>query len=191
MARFHQAWCGSLWALALIWVLTGCSESQPPDRLVMGQAFPPVTLLSIDGKEVPLSELRGRLVVLNVWATWCPPCRKELPSLQRLSHALDEQRFAVVGLSLDQDAVAVREYLHDKGVTYANFLDKDMGIAKHVLGMKAYPDTFFIAPDGTLLGRVVGAIDWDDPQMIQHLEAAYRGDDAGLRGLPAGVYGSS
>ena len=85
----------------------------------------------------------------------------------------------------------MREYLHDKGVTYANFLDRNMGIAKNVLGMKAYPDTFFIGPNGILLGRVVGAIDWDNPQVIQALEAAYRGDGARLGELPRGSYGSS
>jgi len=191
MAQFHLPWRGAAWAIVVICALAGCSESKAPDRLVTGQAFPPVTMLGIDGKEVPLSAFRGKLVVLNVWATWCPPCRKELPSLQRLSRTLDEGRFVIVGLSLDQDNVAVREYLHDKGVTYANFLDRDMAIAKHVLGMKAYPDTFFIGPDGTLVGRVVGAIQWDNPRMLQALEAAYRGDGQRLQDLPRGSYGSS
>ena len=191
MVRFPLPWRGAGWAMALVCLLAGCSESKPPDRLVDGQMFPALTLVDIDGNKLPLSSLRGKLVVLNVWATWCPPCRKELPSLQRLSRSLDEGRFVIVGLSLDQDNVAVREYLHDRGVTYVNFLDRNLDIAKNVLGMKAYPDTFFIAPDGTLLGRVVGAIDWDNSRMMQALEAAYRGDSDSLRDLPRGVYGSS
>lgn len=191
MVRFQLPWRGAARAIVVICLLTGCSESKPPDRLVTGQAFPALSLQGIDGKEVPLSAFRGKLVVLNVWATWCPPCRQELPSLQRLSRSLDEGRFVIVGLSLDQDNVAVREYLHDKGVTYANFLDRELEIAKNVLGMKAYPDTFFISPDGMLLGRVVGAIQWDNPRMVQALEAAYRGDGEGLQDLPRGSYGSS
>ena len=171
-------------------LLAGCGQSKLPDRLTEGQPFPPLTLSDIDGKKVPLSSFHGKLVVLNVWATWCPPCRKELPSLQRLSRTLDAQRFAVVGLSLDQDEVAMREYLIDKGVTYANFVDREMAIAKDVLGMKAYPDTFLIGPDGTFLGRVVGAVQWDNPRMLQALEAAYRGDGSSLRTLPYGSYGS-
>ena len=191
MAQFQLPWRGAAWAIAMMCALAGCSESKPPDRLVMGQAFPALSLQGIDGKQIPLAAFHGKLVVLNVWATWCPPCRKELPSLQRLSHSLDDKRFAIVGLSLDQDNVAVREYLHDRGVTYVNFLDRNLDIAKNVLGMKAYPDTFFIGPDGTLLGRVVGAIDWDNSRMLQALEAAYRGDGDSLRDLPRGVYGSS
>ena len=191
MPQFHLSWRGAVWALVVIGALSGCSESKPPDRLVTGQPFPAVSMLAIDGGEASLAAFRGKLVVLNVWATWCPPCRKELPSLQRLSANLDGGRFVIVGLSLDQDAVAVREYLHDKGVTYANFLDRNLDIAKNVLGMKAYPDTFFIGPDGTLLGRVVGAIDWDDPRVMHALEAAYHGDGARLGDLPTGSYGSS
>jgi thiol-disulfide isomerase/thioredoxin len=191
MARFRLPWRGGAWAIIVLCVSAGCSESKPPDRLVVGQAFPAVTLHGIDGKDVPLSAFRGKLVVLNVWATWCPPCRKELPSLQRLNGSLDDGRFVIVGLSLDQDNIAVREYLHDKGVTYANFLDSEMAIAKNVLAMKAYPDTFLIGPDGRFLGRVVGAIQWDNPRIIQALEAAYRGDGEGLRNLPRGSYGST
>ena len=191
MVQFQLPWRGAAWAIVVICALAGCSESKPPDRLVTGQAFPVLSLQGIDGKQIPLTAFRGKLVVLNVWATWCPPCRKELPSLQRLSTSLDDKRFVIVGLSLDQDNVAVREYLHDRGVTYVNFLDRNLDIAKNVLGMKAYPDTFFIGPDGTLLGRVVGAIEWDDSRMLQALEAAYRGDSDSLRGLPKGVYGSS
>jgi len=191
MAQFRLPWRGAAWAIVAICALVGCTESKPPDRLVTGQAFPALSLQGLDGKQVPLTAFRGKLVVLNVWATWCPPCRKELPSLQRLSLSLDKGRFVIVGLSLDQDNVAVREYLHDRGVTYVNFLDRNLDIAKNVLGMKAYPDTFFIGPDGTLLGRVVGAIDWDNSRMLQALESAYRGDGDSLRDLPRGVYGSS
>lgn len=183
MARFPVRWRGAGWALVLIGALVGCSESKPPDSLVDGQPFPPVTFTD-GGRQVPLSSFRGKLVVLNVWATWCAPCRKELPSLQRLSRTLDERRFAVIGLAMDQDEHAVREYLIDKGVTYPNFLDRDMSIVKGVLGMSVYPDTFFIGPDGLFLGRIIGAARWDDPRVVQALEAAYRGDAAILRTLP-------
>lgn len=164
-------------------LVAGCSDTPPPDRLVEGQPFPSLTLESLDGERLPVSALRGKLVVLNVWATWCPPCRKELPSLQRLSASLDTQRFAVMGLSLDQDPIPVREYLHDRQVTYPNFLDRGMAVAERVLAMKAYPDTLFIAPDGTFLGRIVGATQWDDPQVVEALETAYHGDAAALKAL--------
>jgi thiol-disulfide isomerase/thioredoxin len=186
MQQFPRQCCGAVWALVISAALAACSDPPSPDRLVEGQPFPSLTLESLDGGSVPTSALRGKLVVLNVWATWCPPCRKELPSLQRLSGTLDKRRFAVMGLSLDQDPVPVREYLHDRQVTYPNFLDRGMAIAERVLEMKAYPDTLFIAPDGTFLGRIVGATQWDDPRVVEALETAYHGDAAGLRALPGG-----
>ena len=186
MAGFPLPWRGAGWVIALACVLAGCSESSLPDRLVDGQPFPDLSLVGLDGDKVPLSSFRGKLVVLNVWATWCPPCRKELPSLQRLSSTLDDRRFAVIGLSLDQDEVLVREYLIDKKVTYANFMDRDMTIADGVLGMGVYPDTFFISPDGMFVGRVVGATRWDEPRVVQALEAAFHGDATDLRSLPHG-----
>lgn len=172
------------WSIALLCMVAGCSASPPPDRLVDGQPFPAVTLTDVDGKQVEFSAWRGKLVVLNIWATWCAPCRKELPSLQRLSQSLDARRYAVIGLAMDEDEHVVREYLIDKGVTYVNFLDKDMRIVKEVFGLSAYPDTLIIAPDGTLLGRIVGAADWDAPQVIKALEEAYHGNTASLRELP-------
>jgi len=186
MRPFPRRWCRAACMLALVSV-AACSDRPPPDRLVEGQPFPALTLERLGGGKLPVSALRGRLVVLNVWATWCPPCRKELPSLQRLSGTLDKSRFAVMGLSLDQDPVPVREYLHDRRVTYPNFMDRGMAIAEQVLDMKAYPDTLFIAPDGTFLGRIVGAARWDDPRVVAALETAYRGDSAGLKALPRGM----
>lgn len=184
MRRFPRRWRGSACLLTMLLVLAACSDPPPPDRLVEGQPFPSLTLERLDGEKLPVSALRGRLVVLNVWATWCPPCRKELPSLQRLSRSLDGARFAVLGLSLDQDPVPVREYLHDRQVSYPNFLDRGMTVAERVLEMKAYPDTLFIAPDGTFLGRIVGAAQWDDPRVVKALEGAYRGEAAALKALP-------
>jgi thiol-disulfide isomerase/thioredoxin len=184
MVRFPLPWRSAGWAIALVCMMAGCSESKPPDRLVDGQPFPALTLTDIDGNKVSLASFQGKLVVLNVWATWCPPCRKELPSLQRLSRTLDGKRFAVIGLSLDQDDVLVREYLIDIKVTYTNFMDREMRIANGILGMGVYPDTFFISPDGMFVGRMVGATQWDDPRVVEALEAAFHGDAKDLRALP-------
>ena len=181
MWRFREHWLGFA---AMLLVLAGCGQAKAPsDRLVLGQSFPTLEVTSLDGETLSLPAARGKLVVLNVWATWCPPCRKELPSLQRLSRTLDSQRFAVLGLALDEDAHVVREYLIDKGVDYPNWLDPALRAADDVLGITAYPYTFFIGPQGEVLGRVVGEARWDAPEVIEALEAAYRGDASRLAGL--------
>ena len=160
----------------LVLTLAGCNEAAaPPDRLVEGQPFPAVMFTGLNGATVPLATYRGKLVVLNVWATWCPPCRKELPSLQRLSLALDPQRYAVLGLSLDEDVHIAREFLLDKGISFPIFIDQDMRIADGILGLRVLPDTLFIAPDGTYLGRIAGKLEWDAPAVVDALDEAYQG----------------
>ncbi len=113
------------------------------------------------------------MLVLNVWATWCPPCRREMPSLERLSRTLDPQRFAVIGLSTDQDEKLASEFLLQNQITFANFFDQSGKIAKQ-LGLKVYPETFVIAPDGTLVERIPGLREWDSAAMLAQLEDAYQ-----------------
>jgi thiol-disulfide isomerase/thioredoxin len=147
-------------------------ESVPP-QLVEGQAFPSFMLNYVLGENAGKPAFQGKVLVLNVWATWCPPCRKEMPSLQRLSQTLDPKRFAVIGLSTDQDALLATEFLQQGGVTFSNFFDPNGKMSKQ-LGLKVYPETFLIAPDGTLARRVTGLQDWSSPEMLVLLEDIYR-----------------
>lgn len=165
---------------ALLSLLAACGQGPPPDDLRSGRFFPPLVLEDFSGTGKPLSDYRGRLVILNVWATWCPPCRKELPSLQRLQDRLDPQRFAVIGLSVDSDVDFAREYLLERGIGFENFIDRDAREARRLLGIRAYPDTFIISPEGVLLRGVVGDRVWDDHAIVAVIEAAYAGDPSGL-----------
>lgn len=153
----------------------GCS--QPATRnLVTGQPFPDITLTHLDGTPRSMNAYRGKLVIFNVWATWCGPCRRELPSLERLSKVLDPKRFAVVAMSVDTDPVPVREYLLDKGITLTSYIDKGARIAEDVFGVRGFPDTFIIGPDGRLLAQVFGDRKWDDPEVIEILRSAHPGE---------------
>lgn len=166
--------------MVLVAVGACAQQTAPTDHMTVGEDFPVLEVFDLDGAAATLAPPPGKLVVLNVWATWCAACRKELPSLERLSRQLDPRRFEVIGLSLDNDSHAVREYLIDRGVTYANFMDPSMHSADEVLGVKVYPYTFVIGPAGELVGRVVGMAEWDDARVVAALEAAYRGDGEAL-----------
>jgi peroxiredoxin len=98
-----------------------------------------------------------------------------MPSLERLSKMVDGKRFAVIGLSVDEDPHLVREFLTQNGITFPIFRDPGLKIVKQTLGVKAYPETFIVAPDGKLIRRVMGAQAWASPGMLQVLEAAYKG----------------
>lgn len=161
-------------AVLALCLLAACNKPAPvAPPLVEGQAFPSSVLEFISrGSDSPQS-LGGKFLVLNIWATWCPPCRREMPSLDRLSKMLDPNHFAVIGLSTDADAILAAEFLMQNGITFANFFDRN-GQEVRQLGMKVYPETFVIAPDRTLLRRMTGLHDWSSPEMVSMLESLYQ-----------------
>lgn len=160
-----------------------CSQVPPPARLAEGSAFPALQLPRFDGGFTPIAEYRGKVVVLNVWATWCPPCRAELPSLDRLAARLDASRFAVIGLSVDSEIDIAQEFLEERGVRFTSYIDADQKISQDILEIRAYPVTFIIGPQGQLWRRILGERAWDDPQIVSALERAYEGGPAALTRL--------
>lgn len=156
-------------------LLVSCGQAPPPDALVEGRRFPALTLDNFDGSHESLEQYRGKLVVLNVWATWCAPCRQELPGLDRLSRRLDPARFAVIGLSVDAERDIAQEFLRERGITFKSYLDADAALAQRVLEIRVYPDTFIISPEGVLLKRIVGERDWDRSELPAILEEAAGG----------------
>lgn len=173
--RSSRLWRRSLLVTASVLLLCACGK-QPATmdmRIVEGKPFPPLKLNYASGDVLSTKTFQGKMLVLNVWATWCPPCRREMPSLERLSRTLDPQRFAVIGLSTDQDEKLASEFLLQNQITFANFFDQSGKIAKQ-LGLKVYPETFVIAPDGTLVERIPGLREWDSAAMLAQLEAAYQ-----------------
>ena len=179
---------GQRWWLAgvlALLALTACEQRAAPDRLLEGGAFPALALPRFDGGQTALREWRGKLVILNLWATWCAPCRAELPSLDRLAARLDPQRFAVLGLSVDSEIDIAREFLAERAVRHARFeyIDRDQRISREILQVRAYPITFIIDPHGKLLRRILGERDWDRPEVVAALEAAWAGDPQALSRL--------
>ena len=154
-------------ALALFLAL----ESDPPIRESPhpSEEVPDFTFIH-QGREQRLSDLRGRVVVLNFWATWCPPCVAEMPSLERLHRQLSPRGLAVLGVSVDLDAAAYEKFLRDLNITFINHRDPDRNITS-LYGTFMYPETYIIDAQGRLARKVIGALEWDDPQVISLLTA--------------------
>ncbi|HEX6828718.1 MAG TPA: TlpA disulfide reductase family protein [Burkholderiales bacterium] len=159
--------------------LAGCGGNRNGPR--PGDLLPDLALTSLDGRTLATRSLRGRVLVLNTWATWCPPCRREMPALQRLSDAMDATRVTVAGLTVDRDLNLVREFLLAHRVTFPQYVDPDMALANGVLRVVGFPETFVLAPDGRLAARVVGERAWDAPEMARALQALARGEPAQIR----------
>ncbi len=152
-------------SIAGLLCLSACDAPQTPQaQVVAGARFPELRLINLKGEPVSTAQFAGKVLVLNVWATWCAPCRRELPSLQRLSEQLDPQKFVVLGMSVDSDDHVVRECLIERKVTFTNWQDADMRVAQDVLGVRAYPSTYLVAADGTVRRVVGGAQPWDNAE---------------------------
>ena len=161
----------------------GCGGA-PDAAPAVGQPFPDLHVAALDrpgtaGNAVDLNAAKaGRDVVLNVWATWCEPCRREMASLERLAGA--GAGLEVVGLSVDEDANLAREFLLAQGVRFANYSDPGGRAARDVLGVEALPQTFVVRRDGVLVARVAGPRDWagDEARAMLRGALALSGGDS-------------
>jgi len=126
----------------------------------VGESVPAYHATALSGGSFRLSDLRGQVVLLNVWATWCPPCREEMPALERLHDELGERGVRVVGVSIDkgESADVPTEFLRENGITFTILRDASGQVAR-TFQTRGVPETFLIGRDGTLLQRWVGRIE--------------------------------
>ena len=154
----------------ILFTANSCEQaSLPPLKIQPGQALPEIEVQDLKGNKTNFSLANGKILILNVWATWCGPCRHEMPSLDRLSKSLDSKHYSVVGLSVDTDDHVVREFLIERKVSFSNYMDPAMEVANEVFGIRAFPSTFVFGPDGRLLEVIEGWREWDTPDMVDKL----------------------
>jgi peroxiredoxin len=132
---------------------------------------PPVdfNLLDLNGKRVILSDFKGKIVFLNFWATWCPPCREEMPSMQKLYIRFKDKDFDMVAVSLNEPASVVKKFFKDYNLTFTALLDSD-GELMTPYGIRAIPTTYIIDRDGAIIGKAFGPRKWNSKQAIALLE---------------------
>ncbi len=147
-------------ALGLLTVLYACGNAQQAEPRD-GQPMADIQLTRLDGGVEHFNQWRGKTVVLNIWATWCVPCRREMPDLQKLSERFDPDHFRVVGLSIDDNPMIVKEYLRQSHITYANYIDLKKTMTKNVLGITGVPVTFIVDAKGIIRERLEGYVLWD------------------------------
>lgn len=139
---------------------------------------PDFSVTDLSGKTVRLSALRGRVVVLNVWTTWCPPCRDEMPSMERLYRELAGPDFELLAVSEDDGGVdAVRRFVRELAVTFPVLYDPERQVGTRY-GVWGYPETFVIDRGGRIVERVIGPRTWDTPEQVAALRALMRAGHA-------------
>ena len=164
--------------LAVSWLLGACSDEtvKQPASVSIGNPLPAIELLSTSGEVADSKTLfADKVVVLNLWATWCPPCRKEMPDLIRLSELLPKDKFLVVGLSIDNNLEDVQNYINEMDIPFPMFWDiGGQQIAAPILKAFRYPETFVFNRQGVLVEKVTGIFPWASPEIIAVLKDIQR-----------------
>jgi thiol-disulfide isomerase/thioredoxin len=158
----------------LLVVGTTIAAQQQPKNFILHETPKAIAAIAFEddqGRPRSLTEFRGKIVLLNIWATWCGPCRREMPSLDRLQGLLGGTDFEVVALSIDRAGLdPVRKFYADVGIrNLAIYVDRS-GKATRELGTVGVPATLLIDRDGRELGRLVGPAEWDEPDIVRFLK---------------------
>jgi len=147
-------------------VITACGQG--PKKVEIGEPAPDFTLVDLQGKKWTLSELKGQVVFVNFWATWCPPCREEMPSMQKLYNMLPKEKFKMLAILSGDDPALADSFAKKLDLTMPILNDQDntVGAAYRLTGV---PETFIIDKQGILREKFIGSAQWNAPVHVQML----------------------
>jgi thiol-disulfide isomerase/thioredoxin len=144
--------------LALPW--TEAAQAKTPGEVAVGAVLRDATLYGLNGPDRALSAYRGKPLLINVWASWCGPCRMEMGSLERLAWRDQGQRFTMIGISTDDSESAAKGYLRQANATLNHYRDRALEM-ENMLGAERLPLTVLVDAQGRVLGKFYGAREWD------------------------------
>lgn len=155
---------------------TPATGARTPGEVEIGQTLREATIQGLNGPARRLSEFRGKPLIINVWASWCGPCKAEMASLERLSWHDDAKHFRVIGISTDDYPEKAKAYLVSSNATISHYIDQKL-LMEHMLGASQIPLTVLVDRDGKVIEKVYGATQWDGPQALALIRKSF-----GLKG---------
>src|SRR5262245_38668932 len=144
---------------SLLLAAAGRAGAQAPLKPWAGVVTPPLELADLEGKTHRLADYRGKTVLVNFWATWCAPCREEMPSIEKLRAALAGRPFVVLAVNVGESERAARAFLETMPLKFTVLLDRDVK-ASRAWGARILPATFLVGPDGVARYSYYGELDW-------------------------------
>lgn len=164
-----RAFSGSIFPVVLLQAIllgsAGCYAGTRPSRI--GSAAPDFTVHDSE-RTVTLSQFKGQVVVLNFWATWCPPCIEEMPSLVQMQQRMKAKGVTVLAVSVDVDENQYRRFLREHNVSLLSVRDADQK-SNELYGTFKFPETYVIDRNGVVRRKFIGAVDWTEPEVIDFL----------------------
>ncbi|MGA8509592.1 MAG: TlpA disulfide reductase family protein [Candidatus Sulfotelmatobacter sp.] len=151
--------------LSLLLLLPGCYSGSRPSRI--GSIAPDFTVQDSDRK-VNLRQFRGNVVILNFWATWCPPCVEELPSMISMQGRMRERGVTVLAVSIDVDAAMYHRFIKEHGVNLLTVRDPEQK-SSSLYGTFGWPETYIIDRNGVIRRKLVGPVDWNSAEITEFL----------------------
>lgn len=161
-------------ALALLALVCCAAIAQTPRTVEIGQQLPDAPMRGLNGPSKNLAAFRGTPLIINVWASWCGPCRAEMASLERLAWRDSSAGFNVIGISTDDDPDRARAALDASHATIPQFIDSALEL-ETLLGASRIPLTVLVGADGRVIRRVYGAREWDDASARKLIDATFDG----------------
>ena len=163
----------SLRGLVVLLLLVLASTAHAEQTLTAipgGIRAPDFVLQDTEGKTHRLSDYRGKPVIINFWTTWCPPCREEIPSMNRAWHLLEEDGIALLAINMGEDEDTIFIFTADYPADFPMLMDREGEVIAE-WPVKGLPTTYVVAPDGTIAYRAIGSREWDDAALLDAVRA--------------------
>jgi len=173
-ARARHPSLGRWFFVVLLAVQGVCASSVPAAELQRwtGGATPALDLTGLDGQRYQLVSLRGKVVLVNFWATWCGPCRQEMPSIEQLEKKLAGRPFLALAINLDEPVPRIRTFISRTSLKLTVLLDPGHKAASE-WNARVLPASFLIGPDGAIRYSVVGELDWADANIVDRISELF------------------
>jgi peroxiredoxin len=166
LERVLQILIGAL-LIALIVVVSGTMRER---IVVAGDSAPDFKITADNGRQISRTNFGGKVLVLNFWATWCPPCIEEIPSLDAMQKQLANSGVVVLAVSVDKNEKAYKDFLSRAGVTFTTSRDPEANVSAEY-GTFKYPETYVIDRNGKVVQKIIGPTDWTDAKMVSYIRS--------------------
>ncbi len=137
----------------------------PRTEVAIGSTLPNATLRGLNGPTKQLAEFRGKPLIVNLWASWCGPCRQEMGSLERLFWRYGGHQFNIIGISTDDYPDKALDFLKHSNTTFSNYIDQNL-VLENIFGANRIPLTVLIDAQGKIISKIYGAKEWDSPAAV-------------------------